>query len=264
MLKCNFMQAKKIQGWVVFFLLLASCTSYRKISYLQTLKDEDTLFVNSYHRYRVQPGDQLYITFKTLDPEINKILNNESVLSSTTLYLNANFYLISYTINKEGYISLPLLGDIYVKDFPVDTIRHIITAEALKYVKDVFVEVKLVSYKISVLGEVKMPGQQVIMNDKTSIFEVIARAGDMNYFANRKKVTILRESDKGIVVKRLDLTRKDVLMNEDYYVCPNDIVYVEPRRGAAFRIGVSDYSVIIGTLLSTATLLLLIFNTLKP
>jgi polysaccharide export outer membrane protein len=172
-------------------------------------------------------------------------------------------YLTGYSIDKEGNIMLPILGKIHVAGSTVEEVKQNIQTLATSYVKDAKAEVKLVSFKISMLGEVTHPGQITIYNDRANIFEAISLAGDISYNGNRRKITIVRNYNNTSKTIKVDLTQRDILSSPQYFLQPNDIVYVEPLRSTAFRLRVSDYSVFLTLITSSITAVLLITQALK-
>jgi polysaccharide export outer membrane protein len=108
------------------------------------------------------------------------------------------------------------------------------------------------------LGEVIRPGQYTIFNDRANIFEAISLAGDISYNGNRRNVLIVRTLINGTKTIKVDLTKRELLSSQQYYLQPNDIVYIEPYRTTAFRLRVADYSVFLTLITSTITAVLLI------
>lgn len=109
----------------------------------------------------------------------------------------------------------------------------------------------MVSFKITMLGEVKVPGNYPIYQDRVNIFEAIARAGDLTNFANRNRVVLIRNNEKGALLHRIDLTKDDILSSDYFFLQPNDIVYVEPLRGKQFAFADFPYAILLSTISTT-------------
>ena len=257
---------QKFLQLLVLLLLLSSCNSYKKVAYLQQQKGKnDSIFVKIKSAYKLQPADQLYVKVKCNDESVNQLFNMDLGATSTSMTSlgGGSMYLMSYSIDNSGFINLPVIGKVLVGGTTLDEAKVLVEQKANEYIKEARIDVKLVSFKVSVLGEVKSPGQQTVMNDDATVFEVIARAGDLTYYSNRKKVYIIRSFEKEHQVKVIDITNRNILASKDFYLMPNDVVYVEPQRMAALRINISDYSTIISTISSSLALILLIVNLSK-
>ncbi len=100
----------------------------------------------------------------------------------------------------------------------------------MNILKNLLVIVKMVNFKITILGEAKVPGQLLIYQNKINIFEAISMAGDLTDFANRNKVALIRQVKGGSKIYYLDLTSDKLLSSELYYLAPNDILYISPLR----------------------------------
>jgi polysaccharide biosynthesis/export protein len=244
----------------IVLVLFASCTSYKDITFLRNLdpKTTDSLIITKSNSYKIQPADILYIKVNCMDANINEVFNKSSLTSNMMSYNLGGFYVIGYTVESDGTISLPVLGRIFISGSTIAEASAAIQKQADKYISNAQVELKLVSFKISVLGEVKKPGQYNIYNDKANIFEALALAGDLTYYANRKTVLILRSDIKGTKTYRINLTKKDILASDLYYLQPNDIVYIEPLKSAGLRQSASDYSTLITAISATLTTIILI------
>lgn len=246
---------------------LSSCGYYKRFTYLQTTPPNrpDSLYVNTILQYKLQPADILFVKIQSLDETITKLFSSEGVSSTSTLAGSAGggMYLTGYSVDLDGNVTLPVLGKVHVAGLSMQEVKQKVQLLAETFVKDAQAEVKLVSFKISMLGEVNKPGQVTIFNDKANIFEAISQAGDISYNGNRRKVTIIRNFNNTSKTIKVDLTQRDILSSPQYYLMPNDIVYVEPLKSTAFRLRVSDYSIFLTLITSTITAVLLITQATK-
>lgn len=224
---------KKILIFFAVAALLSSCYSSKKAIYLQGI-NEGARFNSVDFEYLLQPGDVLSIVVKSLD-ELNAQIFN---IQSQPNYGNVNgnsLFLSGYTINGEGNIKLPILGDIKMENISVGQAEQIIQAEVDKYLKNSTVIVKMVSFKVSVLGDVKNPGYYYFFNAKGNIFEGLSMAGDITPTGNHKQIKLIRQTLSGSEAHLLDLTDPKVIESEFFYLLPNDIIYVEPLRANTTR-----------------------------
>ena len=258
-MKKNLSALKPILWLFLFSLALSSCVPMKKILYLQVKGKADTLstFVNERKiDYRIQPGDNLYIRVITLDDKTTLMLNPLTGPNpGGNMTSDASVYLTSYTVNEAGYLDFPLIGEIFVRNMNVDEIRDAIAEQLKVYLKELVVVVKLVNYNLTVLGEVNHQGQYKVYQTDINLFEAVALASGMTDFVNRNKVAVIRLNKTGSSVHYVDMTRKDILSSEYYYLKPNDIVYVPPVKGKQFGFASFPYVVILSTITTTILLL---------
>jgi polysaccharide biosynthesis/export protein len=248
---------------LLFILLLSSCSQYRRFTYLQTpIPEKDSLYLKNLIPYKLQPSDNLYIKVSSpLNKVAQDMFNTENTSSTTSLYgSQGSLYIIGYIINQEGFITLPVLGKMHVSGNTVEEVKTKIQIELAKLSSDTQVDVKLLSFKISMIGEVRNPGMYTIFNDRATLLDALAMAGDITYNGNRKKILILRSFTLGTQTIKIDLTKRSLLASDKFFLQPNDIVYIEPYRTTAFRVRITDYSQFLTLITSTITAILLINN----
>jgi polysaccharide export outer membrane protein len=215
-------------------LLFASCVPQKKMLYLkeaQMLSENQSInYVNERSiDYKLQPGDNLYIRFiNTVDERSAASLSG--TYSNTNLTSDASIYLQSYTLDEEGCIELPLVGNIELKNMTVDEAKSKLQTELDKYVNQTTIIVKLSNFNLTVLGEVNRPGMFKVYQSQINLFEAVSLAGNMTNFAKNSEVKIIRQTDNGSEIVTVDMGSADILSSPYYYLKPNDIVYVEPLK----------------------------------
>jgi polysaccharide export outer membrane protein len=105
---------------------------------------------------------------------------------------------------------------------------------------DPVVKISFQNFKISILGEVNNPGQFSFTYDRVSIFDALAKAGDLSIFGERNKVRLLREEDGKQTVYDIDLRDANIITSPYYYLHQNDVLYVEPNKSKATNREVSN------------------------
>lgn len=248
----------------VISLAVISCVPQAKIKYLQDKEGVApvTEFQNIKPDYKLKTGDYLYIRLLTLDEKSNDIFANMTGSGGSGGYMNIteqNLYLSSYMINDSGYITFPLLGNIYADGHTVIEMEQSLNKAASEIIKESSVVVKLVLYNISVLGEVKAPGKYTIYNNRVNIFEALALAHDLTSYANRSKVQVVRNNGSKNDVITLDLLSKDILSSPYYYLQPNDIIYIEPLKNKTYAFEFFPYALVFSTI-TTALLIATFFK----
>ncbi len=245
---------------LITVLMLASCVPQKRIKYLQSEQEKDTASFNPRKRtadYRIQVRDNLYVRVYTLDDKASQFFNKMSGTSSFNDYANdASIYLNSYTVNPDGFIDFPVVGKVEVKGKTVDQVKEILTGLIGEYLKETTVVVKMVNFRVTIVGEVAKPGQFTIYKDEINLFDAIAQAGDMTEWANRNKVALIRQEPGGSRVHYIDFTKETMLSSEYYYLQPNDILYIAPLGYKRWGLGsVFPWAMVLA---SVSTTLLLI------
>lgn len=247
--------------------VFTSCVSQKKILYLQNEQMlNDSVFMSIEYPnertfdYKVQPGDNLYIRIASLDEKFAAYFNfmNQGNYMSSSSYSsgNASIYLNGYTVGADGNIDLPFVGNVFVKDYTVDEIQVEVQKIMNEYLKETVVYVKLGVFNLTILGEVLRPGQYQIYQSDINLFQALALAGNATDFANKSNVKIIHQTPKGSQIVRVNLNEADVLSSPDFYLKPNDIVYVEPLKTKQFGFTSVPY----GTIISALSLLVTCFT----
>ena len=250
--------------FIFLLAVLSSCVPQKKIKYLQKQQENDTTSLHANKRtneYKVQPNDNLYIRVFALDEKAYTFFNKQSGTGYYSDYsTDAAIYLNSYSVSPEGAIDFPIVGKVDVKDLTVEQIKTILQQFLSEYLKEITVVVKIVNFKVTIVGEVSRPGEYSIYKDDMNLFEAIALAGDLGEFANRNKVAIIRATKGGSQVHYIDLTSDKILSSQFYYLQPNDIIYISPLGYKRWGLGSTFPWAIILASVSTTLLLINYFK----
>jgi polysaccharide export outer membrane protein len=184
-------------------------------------------------------------------------------LSTNFMQSESGQYLFGYDVNPEGNIVLPVIGTIHVEGSSLDEARKMVAEKSRTVFRDAAVECKLLSFKFTVLGEVKIPGTYINYNNYLTVFEAIGRAGGIGDYGKRNRVLVLRPTEKGTRTYTLNLQDKSILSSEAYFLLPNDVVIVEPEKSKILSMNLPLISFIATSVTSTVTMLILILNFTK-
>ena len=215
------------------------------------------LIAHKKYLYKIQPDDVLSVKILGLDPNTTSFFNIESN-TAFNQYNPAALYLNGYSVNDSGYIYLPIIGPLMVKDLNIEEAASLIQSKVDEHLSKATVIVKLVNFKLTVLGEVKKPGMYNIYNDRVTIFEALGLAGDITDFGNRTNVMLIRQTARGTMLFNIDMTDSELIRSELYFLLPGDVIYVEPLRAKAVRLGVPAAQLILSGI-STILLIYTIF-----
>lgn len=223
---------------VYFFLILFTsygCIPFRNIVYFQKAKTRnaaDSLhtFRNQDYEFKIAPYDLLSLEIDGIDEQSFAAFRPGG--SSRGLgrpYDQGTF------VNKYGHIELPYAGEIKVSGLTLMQAADTIRSRLLLYVVDsslIYIQVKTLSFPVTVIGEVGRPGIYQADNEYMTITEVLAKAGDLTLYSNRKNIKLIRSDreTKATTTYRLDLTKGELIQPIISRLQPNDVIYVEPLR----------------------------------
>jgi polysaccharide export outer membrane protein len=254
-------------GFLIFIIMLAvSCTSQKELAYLRNLPKEETIFPIDMPLYKIKSRDVLYVTAKamTLDGSISDLLLSSRAVSGQYIASNeASNYIYGYDVDSNGEVLLPVIGPVYVEGLTLEEARDTIQNAVNKVFNNSTVECKLLSFKFTVIGEVKAPGTYVNYNNYLTVLEAIGRAGGIGDYGRRDNVLVVRSYEGGTKTFNISLQDKDLLASDAYFLLPNDVVIVEPQKKKIFNLNLSTYSFVITSIASAITSTLLIINYYK-
>jgi len=251
--------------FVVVAIALTGCVAKKKSMYFAdpgfTSTDQVTINNKNKTVYRLQKRDVLSVRIKTLDAESSSYFNIEK----ETMYTNispATTYLNGYSVDESGNIEIPEAGAVNVEGLTIKEAEAKIMKAVGHYLNKATIIVKLVSFKVTILGEVRSPGVQYVYNDQVTIFEALGMSGDITEFGNRTNVNLIRYTSAGQHVVVINLAEPRVLASEYLYLQPNDVLYVQPLKAKIARGNLTAISVA-SFVLSLVSTIILISETSK-
>ena len=246
---------------ILLFVLFAACTPQKRLVYMQDTHQAGDQLPVYVADYLIKPGDILHIRVITLDPEAQAMFNMEESRATRTTTGGTgdlNLYIYGYSVNREGYIQMPIVGEIAVAGMSLDLARQAIQEQVDEFLIGATVSVKMVNFSVTVLGEVKRPGNYYVYDNEFTLMDALGLAGDLTDYGNRK-VNIIRRTADGVHFASLDITDRRAVTSELYYLQPGDLVYVEPLP--AKRAGFAQFPfAVIFSAISTTLLLINFFN----
>ena len=255
---------KSIYFFIAFTFFFASCS--RNLLYVNNLELPEDKMQTHVDSYKLQPYDYLYISIKSSNQKINDFFSDfvapSNVSQSANNTNSSQFYLTGFMVNDSGYIYVPWIGTFKVEGLTVNQVRNLIEQKARKIVSDALVKVKLVSFRVYFLGEINNT-QTIFYQDKVNVFEAIASVGGIPPSGDKKNVYLLRRQDSSYVSYHLDLTDKNIFSSPQFYLQPDDIIYVKPRKGQLFRLTMQDYTFVISLFTTTLSVVTIILTLTK-
>ncbi|RDK87338.1 polysaccharide biosynthesis/export family protein [Marinirhabdus gelatinilytica] len=207
-------------------LFLGSCATKKEIVYFQDASELNNQKDSNFFEPIIEANDILHITVSSLDGEVvapfMKNTTNSNAINGR------NPLLEGYLVNPEGYVQFPVLGKIKLSGKTRAEAIGDLTKRISEYVKDAVVDVRIMNFKITVLGAVNNPSVFTIGDERVSIPQALGLAGDLSQDGRRENIMIIRQEDGKQKVTRVDLTQTDFFKSPYYFLKQNDIIYVEP------------------------------------
>ncbi|WP_342448668.1 polysaccharide biosynthesis/export family protein [Tamlana crocina] len=228
-------------------LFATSCSPKKEVAYFQNAKNFETIVDTDTFEPKIKIDDNLSISVSTFDMEASKPFNLFREAGSAGQIIN-------YLVDVNGNIEFPVLGKIKVLGLTVSEVRDLIQQKLEEgYLKDPVVIVRILNFRVSVLGEVRNPGTFSITGERITLLQALATAGDLTIKGRRDNVLVVRDFKGTKTYTRVDLTNKELFNSPVYFLTQNDIIYVEPNHSAS-----SGYFVDarLGTILSISSFLL--------
>ena len=230
---CRF-PMKKLLFFLLIISLVTSCKPKQNMIYMSNNNFQQEVSQARYEGLRIQEGDMLEIIVTALDDLAVKPFNR-TTMQRTGEEGNAGATRLGdnqYQVTSDGYISFPVLGNVYCKGMTKQQLKTELDSRLKQYLTDPVVTVRHLNFNISILGDVGSPGQKTSSTERLNIFQALALAGDMRDSANRTNVKLIRYSEESgkDITYTLDLSEASIVNSPYYYLQQNDILYVEPDK----------------------------------
>jgi polysaccharide export outer membrane protein len=219
----------KNKFFLIFSLaLLASCSSRKEIVYFQDAEKLDNMKSLMKFEPVIEVNDILRVDVSSLNDEVVEPFRMNSGNQQSGGGGSQSQVPQGYLVDIDGDIQFPVLGKIPVANKSRSELEAFLTKEIKAYVTDAVVAVRIINFRVIVLGEAGSETVVDVKNERMSIPELFASVGGISYNGKRKNILVIRETDGVRSVGRVDITSADVFSNPYYYLKQNDIVYVEP------------------------------------
>jgi polysaccharide export outer membrane protein len=256
---------KAIPLFLILFLF--SCASRKDVVYYQGIDEMAPSEKSTSYEIKIQPDDLLMIIVSAEDPEIAAPFNLKSVSMvspSKQDLVRSQETMQLYLIDANGFIEFPILGKLKVGGMSRSEVLQLLRQKISVYIKNPIINLRVMNFKVSVQGEVNLPGTYPVASDRITLIEALTMAKDLTIYGKRNNILVIREIDGVKSYNRVDITKTDFINSPFYYLAQNDVVYVEPIKtkinGAAIG---PNTGVIISISSLLITLITLIITTTK-
>ena len=246
-------------------LMLGSCASSKKVAYFQNAVDGVVAQSEGLYDAKIMPKDILTITVSTTNPEAATPFNLtvSNTLNSTGQMYSGSGVLQTYLVDNDGEIDYPVIGTIKVAGLTKNECQELVKSKIKAFLaeeENPIVTVRMSSYRVTIIGEVRSPGVIPVGTEKMSILEALASAGDLTIYGKRDNVLLIRQDAAGEKhTYRMNLNDANIINSPFYYLQQNDIIYVEPNKVKAQNSAIGSSTTLwfsaVGTLISIASLI---------
>ena len=241
--------------YFIFLLFITSCGSRKNFNYLQGHIDEKIEVKN----IKLKQGDLIGVKIFGCDQQSLELFNIPGIQNQTQpqgIYSPA-IVANGYFINSMGMIDLPLIGEVKLEGLCISEASEAIKLKLKKYITDPKVNVQILNFRITILGDVSRPGTIFISDDKVSLLEALGLVGDLNSTAKRSDILIMRNENGVLKDYRINLTNKDFLNSPTFFLQQNDFIFVEANQA---KINSSKVSSSWSIAITIASLVITTFN----
>ena len=252
--------------FLIFSLLLTSCISTKKINYFDNKEQVDLTLSKTLYDAKIMPKDILQIQVFTMTPTASEPFNliKTGSTTTTTTSTGGQGTIYDYLVDNDGNIEYPVIGKLHLGGLGKTEAEQLIKEKIKPYMaesENVVVHVRMMNYKYAILGGVNRPGVFTTQNEKISILEAIAQAGDLTTFAYRDRIFLIRENADGQKeFHQMDINDAGIITSPYYYLQQNDVIYVEQKkiqtRNAFISANTSVWFSLASSLMSIATFIL--------
>lgn len=222
---------------VAALLSLASCGSYKKLTYLQDMEVLTTYDVKEQPNVLIGVNDKLRIVVTCQEPTLAAPFNLSTGVFSVNPETGESVTKLSseaesgYVVDKNGYIDFPVIGLVKAEGLTLEGLREDLIDKIIetKYIKDPIVLVEFMNFQFTVLGEAN-PGNYNVPNGHINLLEALALAGDLKPSAKRDDVWVIRTENGQRMVYSVDMRSKDLFDSPAFNIQQNDIIYVKPLK----------------------------------
>ena len=248
---------RRLPLYLLFLFFLSSCVPTKKLVYLKGIPiDEKEIHKIKSSPYKLQVGDNIIIDVKSDNNRLIAAFLKSSTISEGSLSTPS-----VYSIDRNGNVRMPILGEINVLGYTTKEVRLKIEENFADYFNDensYFVSVKLNGIKYTVIGEINSPGPKVVYQNKLTILDAISSSGDIPITGDKKNIEVIRISPNGSKKFTIDLTTVEALNSEVFFIQNNDFININPLPQKSLKEGLTSFTGIASIIsLITSTILII-------
>ncbi|MCI9846272.1 polysaccharide biosynthesis/export family protein [Flavobacterium pectinovorum] len=260
----NFLNFAKTSMYFALLFLFFSCASKKDIVYYQNIDGISASQNATSYEVKIQPDDLLMIIVSAEDPEITIPFNLMTIAVSNTGkpdLATGQLTTQTYLVDRSGNIEFPVLGKLQVGGLTRTEVLQKLKSKIEVYIKNPIINLRITNFKISLHGEVALPGTYPITSERVTLIEALSMAKDLTIYGRRNNILVIREINGVKSYNRVDITKADFINSPFYYLAQNDVVYVEPNNTKVNAAAVGpNTSVIVSAISILVSLSVLLFK----
>lgn len=211
---------------ILTVLLASSCASKKDIIYFQDTLNFETILDKDKFVTKFKVDDEVSIFVSTLNPEASIPFNLFRRIGESGVGQASQ---VNYLVDQQGEIDFPVIGKIKIAGLSPEEVRTLLQDELADYLKDPIINIRLLNFTVTVLGEVNGPGTYQVVGEQVTILEALGLAGDLTILGMRNNILVIRDFNGVKVYNRINLLSKKAMDSPVYYLTQNDVVIVEPN-----------------------------------
>ncbi|SKB36593.1 polysaccharide export outer membrane protein [Salegentibacter holothuriorum] len=225
-----FKSMRKLGWFLILSIIVSSCATKDQVVYFNDVQQLEGQVNLLEYEPKIERNDVLRINVSSssVNEEIVAPFQMNQQGAQSGGGGGQNLSLTGYLVSPQGTINFPVLGTVEVEGLSRTAIQEKLQKQIAEYVRDPVVDVRIVNFNVTVLGEVGNPGRVQITDGRITMPELLAMSGDVSYTGKRQNIRVIREVDGVKSVGFIDMTEIDLFDSPYYYLKQNDIVYVEP------------------------------------
>jgi len=245
----------------LFFLFLplaaaiffSSCKTQKVHGYLEDFTDTSGKMQVNYPEPTIQKEDVLSILVYSDAIDQGKTDALYNVANS-----GASAATAGYLVDQDGNIQFPRIGKLKAEGLTKPQLSEEIRKKLTGQLSNPSVIIRLINFKIIMLGEVTRPGPITLPSEKITILEAIGLAGDVSIYGKKDDIVVLRDGELG----KVDLSTKKVFASPYYFLRQGDVVLVNPNKNKA-RLSDQVFNQRLGIAFSIINTIALLYNVFR-
>lgn len=254
---------KRLTVLVLAIPFLFSCVNTRKAIYFNNLPDSIDFKEASIPEHIIKTKDILSISVSSLNAGAAEVFNtpNKTDVQGTT-QTGELIQPAGYLVGQDGLIQFPQIGKVKAAGLTKKQLEEFLRTTLIekKLLYDPIINIRMLNYRVSVLGEVARPMVINVPSERITLLEALSMAGDATIFAKRNNVLILREEEGKRTARRIDLNSSQLFNSPYYYLKANDVVYIEPNKSRVF--GASRANQLLPAIISGISVVIIVIDRL--
>jgi len=208
-------------GIVLLWLSFHSCANQTFLSNDNEGNLQDLQRSDSSIQHCISPDDKLSLSIWN---------HNDISLGSVFSIYNSNESFGKWVlVDQKGFAQLPKIGRVKLGGLSCTQAAETLLKLYELDIKEPIIVVKILNRKVTILGEVRSPGNYILDEEHVTLMELIGKAEGFTIYANLKDIKLIRDNRSYSV----DLSKMDTLMLHGLPLQSDDILVITATRGKA-------------------------------